>query len=81
MNMKKNGIYSPLFKRIIQVDLYSRLLQYHIPRVKVGEMDGDTLLNNRNPPPHTMKGIVGKLLVGENYALGLLPVYYFWLLA
>ena len=29
-------------------------------------MDGYTLFNKRDPPPHTMEGIVGKVLIGKN---------------
>ena len=43
-------------------------------------MDGDTLLNNINPPPHTMKYLVGKILVIENDTIFLLLIYHLQLL-
>ena len=56
------------------------LLWHRITRVGVEEVDGNTLLNNRKQPPHTMKDIVGKFTIGENDTIGLLPIYHLQLL-
>ena len=43
-------------------------------------MDGYTLLNKRDPPPHTMEGMVGKVLIGKNCHAQTPSIYHLQLL-
>ena len=40
------------------------------------KVDGDTLLNNRNPPHHKTKCVVGKIFMVEYDTIGIIPIYH-----
>ena len=81
MSIKKIRYLLTVVRRIIRFALSSCLLQHHTPRFRVEEVDKATLSNNRNPSPHTMKGVIGKVTVDENDTLIFLPIYHLQIMA
>ena len=71
----KIGDFINSVRSINRVALSLNILQHHVFRVCVEEVDGYTLSNNRSPPPDTTEGLTGTVLMGEHETLGLLQIY------